>query len=172
MFKLLIKYSSKLQITMHVGGAHYTDTNEHLSIWNFIMCKTENELFIRICVQMKNVQIELNCYFFQHVHARKSLSFSHKCKRCVCVCVCAKGCCLPNVASHVDENEPAMKPIYIRVQHRIITNYITKSQGAVSLASLTGAKLFPCIQESVHFAALPEVLYLGVYFILPRVVFA
>jgi len=91
---------------------------------------------------------------------------------CVCVCVCAKGCCLPNVASHVDENEPAMKPIYIRVQHRIITNYITKSQGAVSLASLTGAKLFPCIQESVHFAALPEVLYLGVYFILPRVVFA
>ncbi len=88
------------------------------------------------------------------------------------VCVCAKGCCLPNVASHVDENEPAMKPIYIRVQHRIITNYITKSQGAVSLASLTGAKLFPCIQESVHFAALPEVLCLGVYFILPRVVFA
>ncbi len=85
-FKLLIKYSSKLQIMMHVGGAHYTDTNEHLSIWNFIMCKTENELFIRICVQMKNVQIELNCYFFQHVHARKSLSFSHECKWCVCVC--------------------------------------------------------------------------------------
>lgn len=117
---------------------------------------------------MKNVQIELNCYFFQHAHARKTLSFSHECKRCVC----AKGCCLPNVASHVDENKPAMKPIYIRVQHRIITNYITKSQGAVSLASLPSAKLFPYIQECVHFAGLPEVLYLGVYFILPRVVFA
>ncbi len=132
------------------------------------MCKTENELFIRICVQMKNVQIELNCYFFWNVHARKSLSFSHECKRCVR----AKGCSLPTVASHVDEKEPAMKPIYIRVQHRIITNYITESQGAVSLASLTSAKLSPYIQESVHFAGLPGVLYLGVYFILPRVVFA
>jgi hypothetical protein len=72
----------------------------------------------------------------------------------------------------VDENEPAMKPIYIRVQHTIITNYIIESQGALSHASLTSAKLFPYIQDSVHFAGLSEVLYLGVYFILPRVVFA
>jgi hypothetical protein len=56
---------------------------------------------------MKNVHIELNWYFFQNVHARKSLSFSHECKRRVR----AKGCCLPTVASHLDEKEPAMKPI-------------------------------------------------------------
>jgi hypothetical protein len=72
----------------------------------------------------------------------------------------------------VDEKEPAMKPIYIRVQHRIITNYINECQGVVSLASLTSAKLSSYIQESVHFGGLPGVIYLGVYFILPRVVSA